>query len=75
MPDETNIIDPRVSVQIEPLLLRRDDAASVLGISPRKLDEWCSRGLIGKWKVDGVVRFSVEDLRSFVASQAGERRK
>jgi hypothetical protein len=66
-------LDLRLSVQIEPLMLCREDAAAVLSISPRKLDEWVSRGLIPKWKVDGVVRFAVDELRAFVASQKPKR--
>ena len=57
---------------IEPILVTRPQAAELLSISVRKLDEWANRGLIRKWKLDGVVRFAVDDLRAFVASQLPE---
>ena len=53
-------------VDIEPLLVTRDDAARLLSVSIRKLDLWVDRGLIPKWKLDRVVRFAVDDLRAFV---------
>jgi hypothetical protein len=66
-------IAARPLVQIEPLLLNRADAARLLSVSPRKLDQWVKAGLIRKWKLDGVVRFAVEELRAFVASQQAKR--
>lgn len=66
-------INQSLKVNIEPLLLDRHEAAAVLSISPRKLDEWAAAGLIPKWKRDGVVRFAVDDLRAFVASQKPKR--
>jgi hypothetical protein len=60
-------------VHIEPLLVNRPEAARLLSISPRKLDEWVAQGLIPKWQRDGVVRFSVEDLRAFVTSNSPKR--
>jgi hypothetical protein len=75
---DANGADRATCVQMEPLLLTRPEAAAVLGIGVRKLDQWCAAGLIQKWKLDGVVRFAVDDLRAFVANQkqaAGEGRR
>ncbi len=66
MPDDKNIIEPRVSVQVEPLLLRRVDAARVLSVSPRLFDDLVLAGLIGKVRIGGVVAFALEELRAFV---------
>jgi hypothetical protein len=54
---------------LDRLLVNRVDAARLLSISPRKLDEWVAAGLITKWKRDGVVRFNVEELRAFAATE------
>lgn len=61
-----NIAELTISVQIEPLLLRRDDAARVLSVSPRLFDDLVLAGLISKVKVGGVVAYDPEDLRAFV---------
>jgi excisionase family DNA binding protein len=64
MPDVTN--HNRAIVQIEPLLLRKEEAALVLGVSPRTFDDLVLANLIGKIRVGGSVRYDVEDLRAFV---------
>lgn len=63
---ETTITQPRVSVQVEPLLLRKPDAARVLSVSPRVFDDLVLAGLIGKVRIGGVVAFDLEELRTFV---------
>jgi hypothetical protein len=54
------------SVQIEPLLLRKDEAARVLGMSPRTFDDLVLAELVGKVQIGGLVLFDVEELRAFV---------
>jgi hypothetical protein len=66
MADVVNIDEPSIRVGIEPLLLRRADAARVLTVSPRLLDDLVDAGLLGKVRVGGVVAFDIEDLRAFV---------
>jgi hypothetical protein len=66
MRDDTTITEPRAVVQVEPLLLRKDEAARVLGMSPRMFDDLLLAGLIGKVQIGGLVLFDVEELRAFV---------
>jgi excisionase family DNA binding protein len=69
MPNEPLTIEPtRVQLRLEPLLLRRVDAAHVLGLSPRKLDNLARDGLLPKCRIGGLVRFHIDDLRQFAAS-------
>jgi hypothetical protein len=72
---ETSIAEPRVTVQVEPLLLRKADAARLLSISPRTFDDLVDAGLIGKWKLGGVTAFDVDDLRAFVRRNKREPEK
>jgi hypothetical protein len=60
------IDEPVIRVKVEPLLLRRVDAARVLTVSPRLFDDLVDAGLIGKVRIGGVVAFDIEDLRAFV---------
>lgn len=66
MPNESTTTEPRLSVQIEPVLVRRSDAARLLAISPRQFDDLVDAGLVGKVRIGGVVAFAVEDLRAYV---------
>src|SRR5438132_13834562 len=66
MPDEANINVARAIVQIEPLLLRKDEAARVLGMSPRTFEDLVLAELVGKVQIGGLVLFDVEELRAFV---------
>jgi excisionase family DNA binding protein len=63
--DETNTAE-RMSVQVEPLLLRKDEAARVLGMSSRTFEDLVLAGLIGKVQIGGLVLYDVEELRAFV---------
>lgn len=62
----TTANETRVSIQIEPLLLRKEEAARVLGVSPRTFDDLVLAGLIGKTQLGGLVLYDVEELRAFV---------
>ena len=64
MPDAVSKL--RAIVQIEPLLLRKDEAALVLSVSPRTFDDLVLAGLIGKVHLGGLVLYDVEELRAFV---------
>ena len=66
MPEEPNNGALRVSVQIEPLLLRKDEAARVVGMSVRTFEDLVLSGLVGKVHIGGLVLYDVEDLREFV---------
>jgi hypothetical protein len=55
----------RVSVQIEPILVRKDVAAQMLGMSPRTFDDLMLAGLISKVKIGGLTLFAVNELRAF----------
>jgi hypothetical protein len=56
----------RAIVQIEPLLLRKDESARVLGVSPRTFEDLVLAGLITKVHLGGLVLYDVEELRAFV---------
>jgi hypothetical protein len=66
MSNDARIFQSTIQVQIEPMLLRREEAARVLGVSPRLFDDLVLAGLISKVKVGGVVAFDPDDLRAFV---------
>ena len=66
MPDEANNNGSCASVQIEPLLLRKDEAARVLGMSPRTFEDLVLAELVGKVQIGGLVLYDVEELRAFV---------
>jgi hypothetical protein len=66
MRDESTTVEPRLSVQAEPLLVRRQDAAKLLAISPRAFDDLVDAGLIGKTRIGGCVAYGVEELKAFV---------
>lgn len=72
MPETPLIIESRVSVRIEPLLLRKAEAAQVLGVSPRTFDDLVLAGLIGKVQIGGLVLFDMEELREFVRKVRSE---
>jgi hypothetical protein len=59
-------VKARSHVHFEALLLRREDAARVLGISARTLDKWVKDGLVRRLDVRGIGLFSMDDLREFV---------
>lgn len=56
----------RAVVQIEPLLLRKEEAARVLSMSPRMFDDLLLAGVVGRVQIGGLVLFDVEELRAFV---------
>jgi hypothetical protein len=72
MSDGVKISEPRATVQIEPLLLRKDEAAQMLSISPRLFDDLVAVGFIGKTKIGGVVAYEVDELRAFVSQAKRE---
>src|SRR5262245_39483224 len=53
-------------IHVEPILVRRPEAARLLSVSQRKFDEWVAAGLIARWKFGGSVFFTVDELRRFV---------
>lgn len=55
---------------IEPLLLRREDAAKLLAISPRLLWSLTRRGEIPHVRLAKSVRYSVEALRAWLRRRA-----
>lgn len=72
MPDTAPIVEPRLSVQIEPVLVRRVDAARLLAVSTRMFDDLVDAGLIGKTRIGGCVAFAVDELRAFVRQCQGD---
>jgi hypothetical protein len=52
-----------------PALLRREDAAEYISVSPRKLDELQARSEIIPVNVDGQKRFRRADLDAYAASR------
>ena len=66
MSDKTKAVDPPAMVQIEPLLLRKGEAARALGMSPRFFEDLVLAGLVSKVQIGGLVLFDVEELRAFV---------
>ncbi|GMV25135.1 MAG: hypothetical protein AMXMBFR58_11660 [Phycisphaerae bacterium] len=52
---------------VPPLLLKVPSAAEVLQVSPRKLADLTSRGVIPSVKIDGSVRYAMTDLQAYVA--------
>jgi hypothetical protein len=55
-----------VTIRIEPLLLRKEEAARALALSPRTFEDLVLAGLIGKVQIGGLVLYDTEELRSFV---------
>lgn len=66
MADSDNKPDPHALVHIEPLLLRKDEAARALSMSPRMFDDLLLAGVVGRVQIGGLVLFDVEELRAFV---------
>lgn len=58
-------VSSRVRSRVEPRLLRRDDAAIYLGVSPSYFDKLCAKGLVPAPKqlgsVKGWDRFELDD--------------
>ncbi|GIG27206.1 helix-turn-helix domain-containing protein [Cellulomonas denverensis] len=50
-----------------PALLRREDAAEYLAVSPRKLDELQAKGVVIPVRLDGMKRFRRSDLDDIAA--------
>jgi hypothetical protein len=75
MTKDATIVEPHLHVQIEPLLVRRGDAAQLLSVSPRMFDDLVDSGLIGKVRIGGVVAFDPQDLRAFVKRARREPEK
>ncbi|MBN1341507.1 MAG: helix-turn-helix domain-containing protein [Phycisphaerae bacterium] len=50
------------------LLLRESEAARVLGISPRKLWALAAGGRVPVCRIDGLKRYSVDDLKALIAA-------
>lgn len=58
--------------QLEPIAVRANEAARLLGISKPKLYEIAKReDFTAAFKCGGCMMFSVEGLRAWVATQAG----
>lgn len=55
-------------------LLSREEAAEVLGISVRSLDDLEASGRIRAIRIEGRVLYSPETLHAFIQSRAGEGR-
>lgn len=53
------------------LLLKRDEAAAVLSISPRTLWSLTNSGRIPCIRIGHLVRYSVDDLQEWIASNSG----
>lgn len=51
------------------LLFRKSEAAPMLGISERKLDELVNRGEIPTIRMNRSVRFALSDLHEFIDRQ------
>jgi excisionase family DNA binding protein len=66
----------RARVHVDALLLRREEAARVLGVSARTLDRWVKDGLVKRLTIGSIGLFAIEDLRAFVGKlrddQSGE---
>jgi excisionase family DNA binding protein len=54
--------------QIEPLLLTEKQAAQRLNISVSTLRRWRARYAIPVFKIGGILRYSNEDLQSFITT-------
>jgi hypothetical protein len=55
--------------QPEPLLVTARDAAAMLAMSERKLWSLTDQGRIRRMKIDGMVRYAVDDLRAFLQAE------
>jgi hypothetical protein len=64
--------EPR-GVWLPPLVLDRNEAATALRISIRKLDDLIGRGDITATRIDGRVLVSWTELQRFVASKSAGR--
>ena len=61
------------AVSLPPLVLDRNEAATALRISIRKLDDLIGRGDITATRIDGRVLVAWTELQRFVASRSAER--
>lgn len=52
--------------------LSNEEAAEVLGIKPRTLDNWCTNGKIPYYRPGAKRRFKREDLDAFIESTRHE---
>lgn len=53
----------------DPLMVTPNDAAAMLAISERKLWSLTAAGRVKRLKIDGMVRYAIEDLRAFVEAE------
>lgn len=58
-----------VSLSYPPALLRPEDAAEYLGVSPRTLARWQSAALLIPVDVEGMKRYRRTDLDEFAATR------
>ena len=56
----------------DPVLVREDRAAELLSVSPRKVREWASTGIVPSVKIGGLRLYSPDALREWalMASRA-----
>lgn len=60
--------DTQVVIEVEPLLVSRDDAARILAISPREIDNLRAASKIVARRHGRKVLFPIEELRRFATS-------
>lgn len=65
-------MQPESSVTAEPLLVNSREAARLLSLSERSLWSLSASGEIPRIKVNKCVRYSVEDLRDWIARKKKE---
>ena len=61
--------EPRIVVQVEPVLVTREVAADLLGLSSRTVDTLIADGRLPVVRVGRSVRLRVSDLRAWADAQ------
>ncbi len=55
-------------------LLKPEEVAKILKVSKATPYSWARRGILPFYRLEGVLRFKIDDVRAFVESRRGERR-
>jgi excisionase family DNA binding protein len=50
-------------------LLRPEDVARILKIAKATPYQWARRGILPHYKLEGTIRFKMEDIRAFVEAR------
>jgi excisionase family DNA binding protein len=55
-------------------LLKPDDVAKILKVSKCTPYQWARRGVLPHYRLEGTIRFKIEDIKAFVEARRVEKR-